>query len=113
MYATGLPLAHDSAQATDAVNNFGGQRINSKSELQSGDIVYFGGSFGDFDHAGVYAGGGMMWDADIAYWVYPDGVHERTLASVENELRDGKLARFRQFIDTVKFAEVVPVPATN
>ena len=24
------------------------------------------------------------------------------------ELRDGKLARFRQFIDTVKFAEVVP-----
>jgi uncharacterized protein len=24
------------------------------------------------------------------------------------EMRDGKLARFRQFIDTVKFAEVVP-----
>jgi len=24
------------------------------------------------------------------------------------EIRDGKLARFRQFIDTVKFAEVVP-----
>jgi hypothetical protein len=23
----------------------------------------------------------------------------------------GELARFRQFIDTVKFAEVVPVPA--
>ena len=86
MYATGLPLAHDSAQATDAVNSFGGQRIYSKSELQPGDTVYFGGSFGDFDHAGVYAGGGMMWDADIAYWIYPDGVHERTLASVENEL---------------------------
>ncbi len=86
MYATGLPLAHDSAQATDAVNNFGGQRIYSKSELQPGDIVYFGGSFGGFDHAGVYAGGGMMWDADIAYWIYPDGVHERTLASIENAL---------------------------
>ena len=27
------------------------------------------------------------------------------------EIRDGKLARFRQFIDTVKFAEIVPVPA--
>lgn len=27
------------------------------------------------------------------------------------ELRDGKLARFRQFIDTVKFAEVVPAAA--
>lgn len=24
------------------------------------------------------------------------------------EIRDGKLARFRQFIDTVKYAEVVP-----
>jgi uncharacterized protein len=27
------------------------------------------------------------------------------------DIRDGKLARFRQFADTVKFAEVVPVPA--
>jgi ketosteroid isomerase-like protein len=27
------------------------------------------------------------------------------------DVRDGKLARFRQFIDTVKFAEVVPVQA--
>ena len=26
------------------------------------------------------------------------------------DIRDGKLARFRQFIDTVKFAEVVPGP---
>ena len=28
------------------------------------------------------------------------------------DIRDGKLARFRQFIDTVKFTEVVNVPAT-
>jgi ketosteroid isomerase-like protein len=27
------------------------------------------------------------------------------------DIRDGKLARFRQFIDTVKFAEIVPVSA--
>ncbi|GAC1434320.1 MAG: hypothetical protein NVSMB51_01180 [Solirubrobacteraceae bacterium] len=27
------------------------------------------------------------------------------------DIRDGKLARFRQFIDTVKFAEVVPARA--
>lgn len=27
------------------------------------------------------------------------------------DIRDGKLARFRQFIDTVKFAEVVPASA--
>ncbi len=28
------------------------------------------------------------------------------------EIRDGKLARFRQFIDTVKYAEVVPAAVT-
>jgi uncharacterized protein len=28
------------------------------------------------------------------------------------DIRDGKLARFRQFIDTVKFTEVVPAAAT-
>jgi uncharacterized protein len=28
------------------------------------------------------------------------------------DIRDGKLARFRQFIDTVKFIEVVSAPAT-
>jgi ketosteroid isomerase-like protein len=27
------------------------------------------------------------------------------------DIRDGKLARFRQFVDTVKFAEVLPAPA--
>ncbi len=85
IYATGKSLAHDSAQAIDAVKD-SVQRIYNQSELQPGDLVYFGGSFEDFDHVGVYAGGGMMWDADIAYWVYPDGVHERSLASVETEL---------------------------
>ena len=29
------------------------------------------------------------------------------------DLRDGKLARFRQFIDTVKYAEVVPAGVTT
>ena len=29
------------------------------------------------------------------------------------DIRDGKLARFRQFIDTVKFAEVVPASVTT
>jgi ketosteroid isomerase-like protein len=29
------------------------------------------------------------------------------------EIRDGKLARFRQFIDTVKYAEVVPASVTT
>jgi cell wall-associated NlpC family hydrolase len=86
IYATGRPLAHDSAQAIDAVKYDGGQRIYNESELQPGDLVYFGGSFEDFDHVGVYAGGGKMWDADIEFWIYPDGVHERTLKSVETQL---------------------------
>jgi len=29
------------------------------------------------------------------------------------DVRDGKLARFRQFIDTVKYAEVVPASVTS
>jgi ketosteroid isomerase-like protein len=29
------------------------------------------------------------------------------------DIRDGKLARFRQFIDTVKYAEVVPASVTT
>jgi uncharacterized protein len=29
------------------------------------------------------------------------------------DIRDGKLARFRQFVDTVKFAEVVPAEAST
>jgi hypothetical protein len=32
----------------------------------------------------------------------------RASRSRPRSIRDGKLARFRQFIDTVKFAEVVP-----
>jgi ketosteroid isomerase-like protein len=28
------------------------------------------------------------------------------------DIRDGKVARFRQFIDTVRFAEVVPADAS-
>jgi len=52
---TGKLLAHSGAQATDAVAK-GGQHIYNQSELQPGDLVYFRGSFGNFVHAGVYAG---------------------------------------------------------
>ncbi len=76
---------HNSQQAEYAP----GQWITSESALQPGDIVYFGYSRDDITHAGIYAGvvGGqqMIWDANIAFWIYPDGVHERTLAS-ENGL---------------------------
>jgi|GEM_PF-2456662 len=79
---TGKVLTHNASQAANAVSQ-GGQRIYSKSELQPGDLVYFGGSFNAVEHVGVYAGGGMMWDANIAFWIYPDGVRERSMASVE------------------------------
>ncbi|HEX6687150.1 MAG TPA: NlpC/P60 family protein [Solirubrobacterales bacterium] len=53
---TGKVLAHSFAQATNAVAQ-GGQRIYNQSELQPGDLVYFGPSFGNIVHTGVYAGG--------------------------------------------------------
>ena len=51
--------------------------------------MYFCSSRDDMTHSAVYAGvvngQQMIWDANIAFWIYPDGVHERTLAS-ENSL---------------------------
>jgi cell wall-associated NlpC family hydrolase len=32
------------------------------ASLKPGDIVFFGGTFEKFAHAGIYAGGGVMWD---------------------------------------------------
>jgi hypothetical protein len=58
-----------------------GQWITSVSALQPGDIVYFGTSRANIDHAVIYAGNGMIWDANTAFWIYSDGVHERTLHS--------------------------------
>jgi cell wall-associated NlpC family hydrolase len=78
--ATGIVLPHDSSQATAAIND-GGELITSESGLEPGDIVFFGSSLGDFLHAGVYAGGGSMWDSNTAYWIYPDGVHQREVSA--------------------------------
>jgi cell wall-associated NlpC family hydrolase len=76
---------HDSKQAKYAP----GKWVKSQAALQPGDIVYFGYSRESISHAAIYAGvvGGrqMIWDADTAFWTYPDGVHMRTLAS-ENSL---------------------------
>jgi hypothetical protein len=90
---TGKVLTHEGLQAENAVAQ-GGQHIYSKTELQPGDLVYFGGSFNDIEHVGIYAGGGMMWDANIAFWIYPDGVHERSMASIENEKKFDGAVRF-------------------
>jgi cell wall-associated NlpC family hydrolase len=79
--ATGKLLTHDGSQAANAVAQ--GGKLVSKAELQPGDLVYFGGTFSSIEHVGVYAGGGKMWDANTAFWIYADGVRERTMASVE------------------------------
>ncbi|HEY4810869.1 MAG TPA: hypothetical protein VIH71_07410 [Solirubrobacteraceae bacterium] len=53
-------------------------------------------------------------DATVAAIVRYTGTGKATGKALDEpavhvwEIRDGKLARFRQFIDTVKFAEVVP-----
>ncbi|MEA2217370.1 MAG: uncharacterized protein QOK19_2931 [Solirubrobacteraceae bacterium] len=53
-------------------------------------------------------------DATVAAIVRYTGTGKATGKTLDEpavhvwEIRDGKLARFRQFIDTVKFAEVVP-----
>jgi NlpC/P60 family len=76
---------HNSEQAEYAP----GRWITGEAALEPGDIVYFGYNRNDITHAAIYAGvvngQQMIWDANIAFWIYPDGVHERTLAS-ENGL---------------------------
>ncbi len=58
-----ITLPHDSSQASAAVAD-GGQEITDQNSLQPGDLVFFGGTFGDFEHSGVYAGNGEFWDAN-------------------------------------------------
>ena len=70
-----ISLPHDSAQASAALAD-GGQVISNQADLAPGDLVYFGGSLSDFEHAGVYAGGGEFWDAND----YGIPVQEHSLA---------------------------------
>jgi hypothetical protein len=68
----------------------------SRANLQPGDLVFFGPGFNgaDFHHVGIYAGNGMMWDANTAFWIYGDGVQERSLAAIENELGFDSAVRY-------------------
>jgi outer membrane protein OmpA-like peptidoglycan-associated protein len=82
--ATGIVLSHGPDQATSALDQ-GGQLISNVSDLQPGDIVYFGGTLSNFLHSGIYAGNGEIWDANVSYsvsgeGVRPDGVHEEPLS---------------------------------
>ena len=59
--ATGIVLLHGSGMESAP----GGSLISSQSDLQPGDLVFFGGgSLKNFEHVGIYAGNGMMWDAN-------------------------------------------------
>jgi cell wall-associated NlpC family hydrolase len=79
--AVNLSAYHGPTQAAHAPGTW----IASESDLQPGDIVYFGSSRSNITHAAIYAGGGMVWDANTAFWKYPDGVYQRSLSS-ENSL---------------------------
>jgi NlpC/P60 family protein len=68
---------HSSGQAATVPGTW----ITSEAALQPGDLVYFGVSRNDITHAAIYAGGGMIWDANTAFWIYGDGVLKRTLSS--------------------------------
>lgn len=60
-----------------------GQLIRNQSELQPGDLVFFGGgSLAHFDHVGIYAGDAKIWDADD----FNVPVQEHTLRWVEHGL---------------------------
>jgi cell wall-associated NlpC family hydrolase len=59
--ATGIILPH--GHGMQAVK--GGRLISKQANLQPGDLVFFGGgSLANFEHVGIYAGGGKMWDAN-------------------------------------------------
>ena len=70
--ATGIVLPHSGAQGADG----GGTRITSEAALEPGDLVFFGGTYDDFVHSGIYAGGGEFWDAND----YGIPVQEHSLA---------------------------------
>jgi cell wall-associated NlpC family hydrolase len=55
---TGILLPHGTGQDS----GHGGTPV-ARSELQPGDVVFFGPSLAHYTHAGIYAGNGLMWDA--------------------------------------------------
>ena len=47
------------------IQNFG-TRVTSISQLQPGDVILFGGTWSSYQHVGIYAGDGYMWNANTA-----------------------------------------------
>ncbi len=86
--ATGIVLPHGHGME----GGHGGTLIGSQFALQPGDLVFFGGgSLANFEHVGIYAGGGMVWDA--ADYNVPVQLH--SLAWIEHALQfDGAVRYF-------------------
>jgi cell wall-associated NlpC family hydrolase len=82
--ATGIVLPHNAAEQGADYASYGGTLISSQSNLEPGDLVYFGGgSMVKATHVGIYAGDGEMRDANTAWGSYPDGVLERSMSRTE------------------------------
>ena len=47
------------------IQNFG-THISSESQLRPGDVILFGGTWTNYDHVGIYAGNGYMWNANTS-----------------------------------------------
>jgi NlpC/P60 family len=84
--ATGILLPHGRGMQA----GHGGQLITNQASLEPGDLVFFGGSLGRFDHVGVYAGGGKVWDADD----FNVPVQEHSLRWIEHGLRFDGAVRY-------------------
>jgi cell wall-associated NlpC family hydrolase len=73
--ATGILLPHGQGQ-----ENYGTLITDpSISQLQVGDVLLFGSSLTNYQHAGIYVGNGYMVDANIAWSPYPGGVQKRAI----------------------------------
>ena len=73
-HATDITLPHG-----EGIWNYG-TRITSVSKLAVGDVVLFGGSPTNYEHVGIYAGNGMVWDANTKVGPYEDGVLLRSMS---------------------------------
>lgn len=105
--ATGIILPHGAGMESQP----GGQVISNQSDLQPGDLVFFGGgSLSNFEHVGIYAGNGMMWDAND----YNVPVQEHSLAWEEAALAfDGGVRYWSTSGGSDSWRAAFPAAGTN
>ncbi|HEU4967150.1 MAG TPA: NlpC/P60 family protein [Candidatus Saccharimonadales bacterium] len=90
---TGIALPHG-----QGMQSAGGQVITAQADLLPGDLVFFGGgSLANFNHVGVYAGNGVMWDANN----FNVPVQQHTLAWETHDTSEGFDGGVRYWTSTV------------